>query len=412
MSQLANQLAIAEREEVSRGIRGLLGAPLVTQRGVPEIFDLVRRRQEPIRRWFDYYCGWAVRVEPRLGYARLVKVRPSTDASRPARRLRTGRAPFDRRRYVLLCVVSAELLTVPVITIGQVAERTRQATATDDVIPTLDTASRSERRALVDALRLLENLGGLEIVDGSTENYVETEDAKVLYRVNTTLLIRLLALPIGPSTLALPIGEVAERFEELLVLITREHRYGPANAPDTDEVEISPTQHNLWLRHSVFRRLIDDPVLYFSDLSPDELAYLTSPTGRQLLRRAAEQGGFVLEERAEGVLLVDPDSLSTDVRFPDDARTANVAALLLLDRLTEPMTIEQVRLATGRLLSREPNWAKAFQDDGSARLAGEAVAVLRDFGLVREAGGVITPLPASSRYGVQPPEVTRQEDAP
>ena len=59
---------------------------------------------------------------------------------------------------------------------------------------------------------------------------------------------------------------------------------------------------------------------------PDELAYLGSPTGRQIVRRAAEQGGFVLEERADGLLLVDPDGIATDSRFPDDSATARVAA--------------------------------------------------------------------------------------
>ena len=41
------------------------------------------------------------------------------------------------------------------------------------------------------------------------------------------------------------------------------------------------------------------------DLTEDERAYLNSPTGRQLSRRAADEGGFLIEERAEGVLFVD-----------------------------------------------------------------------------------------------------------
>src|SRR6266545_2380723 len=134
MSQLANQMVVAEREDVARGIRLLLASPLIVEGVAPDAFDLVRRRHEPIRRWFDYYCGWALSVEPRLGYARLVKVRTATDPSRPARRPRSGRAPFDRRRYVLLCVVAAELLGVPVTTIGLLADRITHATTTDPVV--------------------------------------------------------------------------------------------------------------------------------------------------------------------------------------------------------------------------------------------------------------------------------------
>jgi uncharacterized protein (TIGR02678 family) len=88
MSNLSNQLVIAERDEVARGIRELLAHPLISERTAPELFDLVRRRREPIRQWFDYYCGWSLVVEPRLGYARLVKVGGACDPSRPARRVR------------------------------------------------------------------------------------------------------------------------------------------------------------------------------------------------------------------------------------------------------------------------------------------------------------------------------------
>ena len=406
MSQLANQLVIAEREEVARGIRMLLGRPLIAERASPEAFDLVRRRREPIRRWFDYYCGWTLVVEPRLGYARLFKVRAVADPSRPARRLRSGRAPFDRRRYVLLCVVAAELLAVPVTTIGLLADRASRATAADDVVAGFDTSSRAERMAFVDVLRLLESCGVLEVLDGATEAYVDSAAAKVLYRVDATLLLRLLAVPVGPSQLAVPPDEVALRFEEMIAAVSRERRYGPAagrvEAGGTEDgAGGSEVQRNLWLRHSVFRRLVDDPVLYLDDLSADERAYLASPTGRQLLRRAAAEGGFAAEERAEGVLLVDPDGISTDSRFPDDASTAKVAALLLLDTIDGAATAEQLELAAAGLLARFPRWARQYRDDGGpAHLVADALAVLTEFGLVRATAGLVQPLPAAARYAV------------
>jgi uncharacterized protein (TIGR02678 family) len=401
VSQLANQLVIAERDEVSRGIRQLLATPLLSERGSPEAFDLVRRRQEPIRRWFDYYCGWTLTVEPRLGYARLVKIRAATDASRPALRRRSGRTPFDRRRYVLLCVTAAELLTVPVTTIGLLADRITHATSADEVVATFDTASRAERMAFVDVLRSLESYGVLDVVDGATESFVESASAKVLYQVDATLLLRLLAAPVGPSQLAVPPEDVALRFDELLAAVSRERRYGLSSGRHENAPTASDVQRNLWLRHSVFRRLVDDPVLYFHDLSADERAYLASPTGRQLLRRAAEQGGFVLEERAEGVLLVDVDGIATDTRFPDDSGNAKVAALLLLDSMDGPATVEQLHIEAGRLLERFPRWAKSYRgEDGAQQLATDALAVLTAFDLARVSAGVVRPQPAAARYAV------------
>ncbi|MGW7533418.1 TIGR02678 family protein [Amycolatopsis sp. NPDC054798] len=411
MSQLANQLAAAEREEVALGIRQLLATPLITERGKPDAFDLIRRRGDPIRQWFDYYCGWALTVEPRLGYARLAKVRVAEDPSRPLRRLRSGKAPFDRRRYVLLCLTAAELLATPVTTIGLLAKRVVQATAADEALATLDTASREERRALVDVLRLLEHYGVLDAVDGSTEAFVESTEAKVLYQIDGTLLLRLLSAPIGPSRLAVPLDEVALRFEELLAAVSRERRYGDSSA-HSDRPRQSDVQRNLWLRHSVFRRLVDDPVLYFEDLSSAERAYLASPTGRQLLRRAAEQGGFVLEERAEGVLLVDIESVATDSRFPDDAGNAKVAALLLLEKLTGPVTVEQLRVEASGLLSRFPRWAEGYRGtDGAARLAADAIEVLMAFGLAQLSSGIVRPLPAAARYTVREARTSDPEGA-
>jgi uncharacterized protein (TIGR02678 family) len=402
MSNLSNQLVIAEREDLARGIRLLLANPLINERASPEGFDLVRRRREPIRQWFEYYCGWSLIVEPRLGYARLVKVRAAADPSRPARRPRAGRPAFDRRRYVLLCLVAAELLSVPVTTIGLLADRVGHASGTDPVVATFDSASRAERMAFVDVLRLLESYGVIAVVDGSTESFVESATAKVLYQIDPTLLLRLIAAPVGPSQLAVPPDEVPLRFDELLDLVTRERRYGRTTDDGGDTAPASAVQRNLWLRHAIFRRLADDPVLYLADLTDEERAYLASPTGRQLLRRAADQGGFVLEDRAEGVLFIDTEGLATDTRFPDDASTAKVAALLLLDRMGgAAVTIEQLRISASALLARFPRWAKGYrEDDGPAQLVRDALAVLTGFGLVRVAGGLVQPLPAAMRYAV------------
>ncbi|MGW7448657.1 TIGR02678 family protein [Kitasatospora sp. NPDC054795] len=394
MSTLANQLVLAERQDVARGIRLLLGRPLITERGDSPSFEVIRRRQDPLTKWFDYHCGWQLVVEPRLGYARLLKLREVPDASRPARRLRSGKAPFDRRRYTLLCVVAAELLPVPVTTVGLLADRVVQACATDEALPPFDTASRSERMAFVDVLKLLEAYGALLTVDGVTESFADSAKAKVLYRVDATVLMRLLAAPVGPSRLAVPAEDVPLRFEELLRGTVREARYGGADASDA--------QRNLRLRHSVLRRLFDDPVLHHDELGADELAYLTSPTGRQIVRRAAEQGGFVLEERADGLLLVDPDGIATDSRFPDDSATARVAALLLLEPLTaapDGMTPEQLAVEANELLRRFPQWAKSYQsEDGAQRLAADAVRILGDFGLARRIGDRTLPRPAAFRY--------------
>ncbi|MFE2733977.1 TIGR02678 family protein [Streptomyces sp. NPDC059349] len=405
MSNLANQLVVAEREEVSRSIRTLLARPLLTEKDDPAAFDVVRRRREPLTSWFDYTLGWVLSVEARQGYARLSKVRmygAEADGSRPARRLRAGRTPFDRRRYVLFCVACAELLSVPVTTVGLLADRVAQALAADDALPGFDTAQRSERMAFVDVLRILESYGAVTTLDGATDSYTESECAKVLYRVQSDVLTRLLAAPGSPSRIAAdaPEGEAKDlRFEDLLGELTHERRYG---ARDGDA---SAAQHTLLLRHAVLRRLFDDPVLYRDELTHAQLGYVTSLTGRKVMRRAAEQAGFVLEERAEGWLLADPEALATDERFPDDSSHAKIAALLLLDTLSAAgpggRAVGHLAAEAEGLLARFPAWGKAYRSqEGAARLVEDAVRVLVRFGLVRMTGDRAVARPLAARYRV------------
>jgi uncharacterized protein (TIGR02678 family) len=411
MTALHNQLALAEQEDVARGIRLLLRRPLLTQAADQDGFDLIRRRQLPLQAWFDYCCGWSLLVEPRLGYARLVKIGTVNDASRPARRRRSGRASFDRRRYVLLCVIAAELLNTPVTTIGLLADRVMQACAVDEVLSDFDSSHRAERMAFVDALRLLEWLGAVEVLDGSSDSYVEADSAKVLYRVNTTLLIRLLAAPRGASALAVDPADVPLRFDRLLAQLSKETRYG---AKEIDSIGASDVRHNLWLRHSILRRLFDEPVVYRSDLTAEQLDYLTSLSGRQIMRKAAAQAGFVLEEREEGFLLVDPDAIATDSTFPDSGSNAKIAALLLLDHLGEA-AVERTRtellIAGQAILDRFPSWGKAYRtDDGLQRLTDEALDILLAFRLIRQDGELYSALPAAARYSVELREATPLQD--
>jgi len=397
MSGLGSQLDRIEAEETSRAIRLLLAQPLLTVSADPSGFDLVRRRRDALARWFEEHCGWRLVVEARDGYARLLKIRPEIDATRPLRRDRSTRAPFDRRRYTLLAIVCAELLATPVTTIGLLADRVAHATAAEPGIESFQTSRRSERAAFVDALKLLERAGTLRALDGTAESYLDSDTAKVLFQVDTTLLLRLLAAPHAPSTVD---------FDDLaagLAALTREPRYGAA--PDGGEA--ADAQRNLWLRHSIIRALLDDPVVYRDELSEAQLGYLTSPTGRRLVRQAAEQAGFVFEERAEGYLLVDPDGLATDQRFPDDASHPKIAALVLLDQLVTadgPVSDAELAGHARALLERFPSWAKTYRsEDGAARLAAGAVDVLCAFKLAARQDGAVQALPAAARFAVATP---------
>lgn len=393
MSTLAGHLARQEGEEVSRAIRVLLATPFLAAERDQAAFDVIRRRQARLAEWFERNCGWRLHVDTRQRYARLVKVGDRPDPTRPARRQRSTRAPFDRRRYALLCVVAGELLAAPATTIALLAGRVTEATAADPELPTFDPTRREERAAFVDALKFLERYQVVRAVDGLTDSFVDGADVKVLYRVDTGRLLRLLAAPVPPSRVdAFDLGG-----------LLREQRYGDASDPDA---EVAEGQRNLWLRHSITRRLLDEPVLYYDDLTEAQRAYLATPTGRRVVRQAAQEAGFVLEDRAEGMLLVDPDGLATDDRFPGERNHVKHAALLLLDRLVAAggggATTLDLEAHVAELLERFPAWARIYQSDGgAARLVADAIEVLCGFGLACRTADGVRARPAAARYALR-----------
>lgn len=396
-SRLHTRMQEQAAEDRGRAIRALLARPFMTAEADPAAFDLVRRHAAALRTWFDETCGWTLTVEPRRGFARLAKVRPDPDATRPARRLRSTRAPFDRRRYTMLCLVAAELARPGVMTtVGLLAERVRAASATEEAITTFDTANRSERAAFVDACKLLEELGILRAVDGSSDAFVDSADAKVLFSVDEARLAGLLAAPVPPSRL----GPEAD-----LDALLAEPRYGRAADPEAD---VPAEQRNRWLRHSITRRVLDDPVVHLDELTSAQRDYLANPSGRRVVRDAVAAAGMVLEERSEGLLAVDPDGIATDVRFPGDTSHVKHAALLLLPELPvgEAVPRPEVEAQVASWLDRFPAWARAYRDDGgAARLAREAVALLSSLGLVRADETHVEVRPAAARYA---PELTEE----
>ena len=386
-------LAAHLADERSRAVRLLLASALVDVDSDPEAFRLVARHQGWLVGWFESACGWRLSVDVAAGFARLGKRRPDVDVTRPLRRSRGAEQPFDRRRYGLLCLACAELVKHPATTVGLLAR----------ALPGLDTSRHAERAAFVDALRALIAWGALRASGGDVDTFVDSEQANALLTADTARLHRVLSSATAPSSL--PDGLDVEAATAALLA---EPRYGEA---PHDPAAAGADQRMRWVRHSLCRRLLDDPVVYTDDLSAAERDYLASSAGRKWLRDRVAEAGFELEERAEGLLAADPDAIATDLRFPAPAGNASQLALLLIDRLARPpgaLEPSQLRRQVEAVLDRFPGWARSHREgDGPDRLAAEAVDLLAAFGLaVREPDGRVVARPALARYRCGEPTVT------
>jgi len=146
----------------------------------------------------------------------------------------------------------------------------------------------------VDALRLLVELGILRLRDGDADRYAQT-GGDALFDVHERVLSHLVSSPVPPAFAGSPWRLLDEAY------------------PETDEGERQ--RH----RQLAFRRLLDDPVLYFEDLDPAAFQWVDH--SRALLYRALEDdAGFTVERREEGLAAVDPSGISSDTRSPTEDR--------------------------------------------------------------------------------------------
>lgn len=392
----------AAAAEQRRAIRALLARPLLGQREEPEVYAAIVGHRRELTEWFAEHTGWHLVVDVSGGHARLHKTDARADDTRPATAGRQQR-PFDRRRYTLLCLALAALdERGPQTTLRRVAEDVTAHSREQEDLTAFDAARMSDRRALVDVLKLLTDLGVLAVRDGDSDRYATSGSGDALYDIDDRRIAQLVAAPSSPSLADGPEALTTEAY------------------PDSEEGE------RLAARHRVMRRLLDEPVVYYDDLADREREWLTHSLAH--VRGVLEEGcGFVVERRAEGLLAVDTDREVTDETFPDGGSTVKHAALLLAEQLADvartsrreassdeagadapEMADADVERLTRELIDaygERCGWSTPYreQDGGAAALAADALALLRRFGLVARSGGGWRPRPAIARFAPAAP---------
>ncbi|MEH6373326.1 TIGR02678 family protein [Streptomyces sp. KLMMK] len=374
--------------DLRKAARALLKQPLLLAHGPhSDDFRLVRRHAPELREWFDRNTGWSLQVGPEA--ARLRKV-PGTliGPAHPAREAGRSGAPFTCRRYVLLCLALAVLERGEAqVALGRLADHI----LLDAADPRLTAAGihftldrRDERLDLAAVVRFLLKLGVLRRVAGDEEAYVSGA-GDVLYDVERRVLAGLLVTRRGPSTVH--VGSFEERLAELVA----------ETALDSDELRFRA------MRRSLTRRLLDDPVLYYDELTDAELAYLTRQRGF-LIARITELTGLVAEVRAEGIAMVDPEDDLTDVRMPEQGTHGHIT-LLLAEHLAAadgPVTTDDLQRKVRDLAVEHGGfWAKSAREPGAeGELVEQALAKLASLALISRQSGTVVPRPALARYAV------------
>lgn len=295
-------------DDRQRAARALLMYPLVRSAS-GDVFRLVKKYAPDLRDWFDINTGWNLHVDSEV--ARLAKEPATVDNQTHPIRAANNQA-FSRRRYVLLmlCLASLERSDAQ-ISLGRLADQVVLYGGTTELTQSgfaFGLTTRDDRSDLVAVVQTLLGWGVLSRVAGDELEFVHST-GDVLYDVSRRVLSQLLVSRRGPSMV------------DGATLSERVNAMRDRGMPPSDDLR------NLGLRHTLTRRLLDDPVVYFNELSEEESAYLRSQRSA-ICRRITELTGLVPEIRAEGLAMVDLDDDLTDLRMPDRGTDGHVTLLI------------------------------------------------------------------------------------
>jgi uncharacterized protein (TIGR02678 family) len=417
-------LDATRHEEQRLALRGLLMNPILfagsdvggqhasgggsrSGKAIDESFVLVRRHQAYLTHWFARYTGWTLIL--RSGSARLVKRTIDTgDATRGAHDPGSTGAPLSRQSYVLWCLSLAELHDEGrQTTLQRLAEQVvRMAESNPELAEAgcqFDLKTAATRRAIVCIVRLLLKYGVLRRVEGDETKFAESVSIDCLYDIDRGLLTDVLYLPasLGQSRSS------ANQDEDFEAKLAAFHTVADEDALRPRDVE-----------HRLIGRLLDNPVLYFDELTQREYLYWQSQRAR-LLTVIEDATGLIAEVRAEGVALLDPFGELTDAKMPDSG-TVGHATLLLAEFLARDRSvggsesapegvaqatcvpIETLRARLAELAKQhESHWRKGVCEPAqTALLLEDALDRLEMLRMIRRLRSAIVPLPAIHRFSV------------
>ncbi len=370
-----------DTEQQRIAARHLLQHPLTCAEQHSDVFSLIRRHEEQLDRWFTQRLGYRLHVT--TATARLFKS-TVVPHRRPLRAATATNRPLSQREFTMLTLLLAAVAAGPrVISLHDLVTDVRTAAADAEVTLTEEPV---DRRALVTALKWMIGAGLATELHERIDRYIDDASADAVIEVD----------PDRVGLVPLPVLARAETAEQLL---------------DRSDRRTTTRQ---WMR----AHLVEDPVLYRSDLDESEWTELRRRLGEEDTW-LDEMFGLRLESRAEGVAAIDPDGKLSDRNFPTTA-TIGHAALLFVGELSgrdAPVAHTVASKMMKALAKSHGNlWSGKLVDDPAALLRqvldlladNRLVEIIDGPGGVVEAGvesgsageAMIAALPAAARFAV------------
>lgn len=369
-----------------------------------DLFRLVNRHYYTLQSWHDQNTGW--RIQRSATVIRLVRQLSATTPGYLYDRLREPR-DFACLTWILWYAENRQLSgrgSEQQFLLSQLAEQIQEQSLSDiDGIASFDFRRPADRYSIQRALQYLEDLGGLQLVDGQTKEWVEqTADADVLYEF--TDVIRSLVSAFNPQLLAMVAAHLNDEGETLRTI-----RLQDIIGDIFPVAGIRPLVR-------AWRTLLLGPVLLRYD-DPEAFAELVTHAD-EVANELLETFGWLLDVKRDYACAVRASGMPTGpVTGLTPFGTSDQMALLMCTTIREQVTTgawprpdsygclhvttEDMNALFYTLRERfGENWGNEARSRGSRSLLNDVYKKMRQVGLLRgpdDAGNVLI-LPTAARY--------------
>lgn len=366
-------------------IQALLNRNWITKKDEPELYDSIRAQYQELRTWFEEYCGFILLLNRQ--FAKLDK---APGQAQTWMGFETFSEPRDYALFTYCLWYLEGKNEMDQFLLTDMVDEIREYLMGQDVF--LDWTLYTHRLSMARALKQLKGLGALLAVDGDESDWARSGHAhNVLYE--SSFLTRY----------------VLRRFPQNLTTYDSIAAFAEGTYLDTPEGKLKKR------RHQVYRRLLQEPVVYDWQWSEDERYYVRTQR-HTILENLANFAGLEGQRYQEALLFYYPEPSGEMYLFPTSRGISDICLLLagelrrMLARPKEGIYIGedgQIRLTMAELEvimlqlkeKHKMLWGMQHRKARSSELTEEMLAHLEEWGLAgREADGQVTIYAALARW--------------
>jgi len=414
----ASRLSISRQRtytaEITKAHVALMERGVILSKQI-DLFRLVNRHYYTLQNWHDQNTGW--RIQRGATVIRLVRQLSATTPGYVYDRLKEPR-DFACLTWILSFAENRQLTgrgNEQQFLLSQLAEQIQEQSRSEaDGETAFDFRRPTDRYSIQRALQYLEDMGGVQLVDGQTKEWVEqSADADVLYEF--TDVIRSLVSAFNPQLLAM--------------VATHLNNEGKTLQPTLLQSIVGDNFPVMALKPLVraWRTLLLGPVLLRYD-DPEAFAELVAHAD-EVANELLETFGWLLDVKRDYACVVRASGMSSGpVTSLTPFGTSDQMAVLMCTAIREQVTTgawplpdkygcvhitsEDMSALFYALRERYgENWGNEARSKGSRSLLNDVYKKMRQVGLLRgpDGAGNMLILPTAARYSASYEKVGQEQ---